>query len=85
MNARLTVLYSRPGGQAQALHRDDNANDGTRDYVMSCIVALQEKTTLEFTNTLFSETRNTIRFAPGTYIYFCGSQIHAGSFYDDPT
>ena len=53
------VLYSRPGGQAQVLHREDNANDGTRDYVMSCIVALQEKTTLEFANTLFSETRDT--------------------------
>ena len=84
MNAKLTVLYSRPGGQAQVLHRDDNANDGSRKYVMSCIVALQEKTSLEFAHTLHSDTRDTITFSSGTYIYFCGSQIHAGAAYNKP-
>ena len=85
MKGKMTVLYSRPGDQHQVLHKDDNENDdGSRAFVMSCIVALQNNTTLDLATKLHSLKRDTCAISKGSFVNFCGSQIHAGSSYSYP-
>ena len=47
MYSRLTVLYSQANGPVQGLHMDDMSTSKTEEeYVLSCIVALENKISL---------------------------------------
>ena len=84
MSAKVTVLYSKPGCIQQVLHKDDNNQKVGRNFVMSAIVALEEDTTLDLATRLYSQTRDCCKIAPGSFILFCGSQVHGGSSYQGP-
>ena len=84
MHAKLTVLYSRSGCPEQVLHMDDNEKTRNRDFVKSCIVALEDDTKLDFASKLYSVTRDTCTISKGSFMYFCGSQVHGGASYSSP-
>ena len=81
MYAEMTVLYSSPGCEKQALHKDDYGSSTDIDNVMSCIIALEEGTGLDLAANLSAQTRDTFKIPPGSFFLFCGSQVHGGTSY----
>ena len=79
--AQFTVLFPSPGCQQQNLHKDEPRDGVTRDFVSSCIIPLEPGTTLDLATNINSGTRDTLPIHPGTFIFFCGSQVHGGSAY----
>lgn len=85
MYSRLTVLYSQANGPVQGLHMDDMSTSKTEEeYVLSCIVALEDKTSLVLASSLNSEVTDTCTISKGSFILFCGSQVHGRASYSTP-
>lgn len=84
MIADMTILYSRPGGVQQSLHKDENRFTVEKGYVMSAIVATEAGTKLDLGTNLLSTERDTFNICQGSFFLFCGSQVHGGSSYSQP-